>query len=130
LSRTGDAGTIGGEIFRRFRAIFDYSRGQLILEKNRYFDEPYTYDASGLFLVAEGTHFQSLKILRVTEGTPAADAGLQEGDVISHIDDQPTDRFTLDRIRQMFRQAGQIYTLTIERDGKTSKVTIALRELI
>jgi hypothetical protein len=130
LSRTGDAGTIGGEIFHRFRAIFDYSRGQLILEKNRYFDEPYPYDASGLFLVAEGTNFQSLKVLRVTEGTPAADAGLREGDVILHIDDQPTDRFTLDRIREMFRQAGQTYDITIERNGKTSKVTLALRELI
>ena len=130
LSRTGDAGTVGGEIFHRFRVIFDYARGQMILEKNKYFNEPYTYDASGLFLVAEGANLDTPKVLRVTENSPATVAGLQEGDVILQIDNQPTKKFTLDQIRQMFKQDGRIYRLTIERNGKTSETTIELRKLI
>ncbi len=130
LTRGGDAGTIGGGIFHRFKVIFDYSRGQMILEKNKYFDEPYTYDASGLFLVAEGAYFESLKVLRITENTPAAVAGLLEGDIILQIDSQPTRKFSLEQVRQMFEQDGRIYSLTIERNGKTSETTIELRKLI
>jgi PDZ domain-containing protein/aspartyl protease len=130
LTRGGDAGTIGGGIFRRFKVIFDYSRGQMILEKNKYFDEPYTYDASGLFLVAEGASFESLKILRITENTPATIAGLREGDIILQIDGQPTGTFSLEQVRQMFEQEGRSYSLTIERNGKTSETTLELRKLI
>jgi hypothetical protein len=130
LSRTGDAGTIGGEIFHRFRVIFDYSHEQLILEKNSSFNEPYTYDSSGLFLVAEGSNFELPKVLRVIENTPATTAGLREGDIILQIDHQPAKKLTLDQIRQLFKQDGQTYLLTIERNGKTSNLTITLRELI
>ena len=36
--RSGDAGTIGGEFSRRFRAIFDYKRERLLLERNRHYN--------------------------------------------------------------------------------------------
>jgi len=130
LTRAGDAGTIGGGIFHRFKVIFDYSRGQMILEKNKYFDEPYSYDASGLFLVAEGTNFKSVEVLRTTENTPATVAGLREGNIILQIDSQPTNNFSLEQIRQMFEQNGRTYSLTIERNGKTIEPHIKLRKLI
>jgi hypothetical protein len=34
-------GLIGGEIFRRFKVILDYSRKRMILEPNKSFNEPY-----------------------------------------------------------------------------------------
>ena len=34
-------GLIGGEIFRRFRVILDYSRQRMILEPNKSFNDPY-----------------------------------------------------------------------------------------
>ena len=34
-------GVIGGEIFRRFKLILDYSRKQMILEPNKNFNDPY-----------------------------------------------------------------------------------------
>lgn len=37
-------GIIGGEIFRRFKVILDYSRKQMILEPNRNFNDPYDVD--------------------------------------------------------------------------------------
>jgi hypothetical protein len=46
------------------KVIFDYSRGRIILEKNQHFNEPYKYDASGLFLATEGRNFETLKVLR------------------------------------------------------------------
>jgi hypothetical protein len=40
-------GVIGGEIFRRFKVILDYSRRQMILEPNRNINDPYPVDPSG-----------------------------------------------------------------------------------
>lgn len=37
-------GLIGGEIFRRFKVILDYSRKQMILEPNNRFGEPFEID--------------------------------------------------------------------------------------
>ena len=37
-------GIIGGEIFRRFKVILDYSRKQMILEPNKSFNDPYDVD--------------------------------------------------------------------------------------
>jgi len=34
-------GIIGGEIFRRFKVILDYSRKRMILEPNKSFNDPY-----------------------------------------------------------------------------------------
>ncbi|MBA3693280.1 MAG: aspartyl protease family protein [Acidobacteria bacterium] len=130
LTRGGDAGTIGGEFFRRFKVIFDYSRGRIILEKNRHFNEPYKYDASGLFLAAEGTNFETLKILRATENTPAFEAGLRDGDVITKIDGNSTSKFSLEQIRQMFTQKGRMFRLTFKRDGSVRQTKIKLRDLI
>ena len=130
LTRGGDAGTIGGEIFRRFRVIFDYSRGRMILEKNSQFDEPYKYDVSGLFLAMEGANFDLVKVLRVTEKTPAAEAGLREGDTILKIDNKAANTFSLEQIRQIFMQADHTYRLTVERNGKANEVRIRLRTLI
>lgn len=42
-TKEGD-GVIGGEIFRRFKVIIDYSRRQMILEPNKNFNDPYPVD--------------------------------------------------------------------------------------
>jgi hypothetical protein len=130
LERGGDAGTIGGEIFRRFKVIFDYSRRRMILEKNKHFSESYKYDASGLFLVSEGANFDSIKVLRVTENTPAFEAGLREQDVITTINDMPVSKFTLEKIRQMFTRNGQTYRVKFKRGEETRQTKINLRALI
>ena len=42
--KEGD-GVIGGEIFRRFKLILDYSRQQMILEPNKSFNDPYQFES-------------------------------------------------------------------------------------
>ena len=42
--KEGD-GVIGGEIFRRFKLILDYSRQRMILEPNKILNDPYQFEA-------------------------------------------------------------------------------------
>ncbi len=41
-------GLIGGEVFRRFKVILDYSRKRMILEPNSSFAEPYNLEPGGM----------------------------------------------------------------------------------
>ncbi len=124
------AGLIGGEILRRFKVIFDYSRKQMILEPNAHLSEPYEYDMSGAFLIAEGPDFKPFKVHRIIEDSPASEAGLREGDVIAAIDGRPATEFTLEQLRQMFKQEGREVLLNIQRAEEFLEVRLKLRRLI
>ncbi len=123
-------GIIGAEILRRFKVIFDYSRRQMILEPNRYISELEEYDMSGILLIAEGTDFKTIKVRRTIENSPATLAGLREGDIISAVDGKLTSNLTLEQVRQMFKQKGRSYRLTIERGEQKIQNKIKLRKLI
>lgn len=47
-------GSIGAEILRRFNMFFDYQAQLLYLRKNRFFDDPFNYDMSGLTIEHSG----------------------------------------------------------------------------
>jgi membrane-associated protease RseP (regulator of RpoE activity) len=123
-------GVIGGEILRRFKVVFDYSRQQMILEPNRHFSEPDEYDMSGVLLIAEGNDFKILKVKQLIENSPATDAGLRAGDVISTVNGRPAAKLTLERVRQMFKKEGQSYLLSIKRGDEKMQTRIRLRRLI
>jgi putative serine protease PepD len=64
----------------------------------------------------------------VRDGTPAADAGLQEGDVVVAIDDRTIQ--TADQLRSAVadKQPGEQLTLTYVRDGERKTATVKLAE--
>ena len=128
LRRGGDAGTMGGEVLRRFRVIFDYARRRLILEPNQHLDEPFRYDSSGLFLVTEAQNSAALKILRVGPDTPAAEAGLREGDVITAIDGAAPP--SLERVREMLSRPGERRRLRVRAGTASQEISLRLRPLI
>jgi C-terminal processing protease CtpA/Prc len=110
--------------------VFDYSRQQMILEPNRHFSEPDEYDMSGVLLIAEGNDFKILKVKELIENSPATDAGLRAGDVISTVNGRPAAKLTLERVRQMFKKEGQSYLLSIKRGDEKMQTRIRLRRLI
>jgi hypothetical protein len=120
-------GLIGGEILRRFKVIFDYSRRQMILEPTAHFAEPYEIDMSGIVLVADG---DKLLIDDVDENSSAAEAGVLGGDILVAINGRPAAGFTLDQIRTMFMQDGKEYLLSLKRDGKVLQIKLKLKRII
>ena len=123
-------GVIGGEILRRFRVVFDYSRNQMFLEANRYFSEPYEYDMSGALLIAEGTEFNIFKVRQLIENSPAMTAQLHEGDVIAAVDGKPASKLTLEQVRQMFKKEGRTYLLSVKRGDQELQIRIRLQKLV
>ena len=131
LSQGDFAGVIGAEVLRRFNVIFDYPHGRMIIDPNAMFRAPYEFDMSGLFLTSEGGSSKGFKVYSTITGSPAADAGIREGDLIDAIDGQPASKFTLDQVRQMFKDAeSKQHSLSIRRNGKTHTAKLRLRRII
>ncbi|MGH9821723.1 MAG: PDZ domain-containing protein, partial [Blastocatellia bacterium] len=126
---TGYAGVIGGEFLRRLKVIFDYSHRRLIVEPNSHIDEPDEDDMSGMDLTAQGADFKTFTVRAVSEGSPAADVGVQPGDVILAIDHKPASEFDLDQIDRMFKRIGD-HLLQLRRGASLLQARIKLRRLI
>jgi len=130
LASSSFDGIIGGELLRRFKVIFDVAHHQLILEPNAYFTEPYEHNMSGIGLRAEGEDFKTIRIYRVIAGSPAAQAGLREGDELVSVDGKPASDFTLDQLYGMFKQDGREYVFGIARGQAKLQAKIKLRHLV
>ena len=103
----------------------------MILETNAAFRAPYEFDMSGLFVTSDGATFKAFKVYNVIKDSPGAQAGIQEGDVIVAIDDRPASDFTLEEIRQMFKETeGKEHKLTVKRYGQVLTAQLRLRRVI
>lgn len=51
-------GSIGSEILRRFTVIFDYQNQHLYLKKNKYYNDDFPFDMSGLEIKQDGLTWQ------------------------------------------------------------------------
>ena len=133
LADAGDpklAGVIGGALLRRFSVVLDYPHQQIIFDTNSHFKEYDEEDKSGIAVVAKGPGLKTFEIVNVAPGSPAAQAGIQKGDVIAGVDDEAAADMTLASVRNLFRQVGHTYKLLLQRGDQTKQVTIQMRRLL
>ena len=122
------AGNIGAQIANRFRVFLDYSHRHLILEPSPTFSDPYDRAFSGLALRAEGANYRTFRVRDVLEDSPATEAGLMVGDIVTAIDDTAADTLTLTAINEMLEKpiARQV---VVQRGEQTIRVTLTPRPL-
>jgi len=84
------SGIIGGELLHRFDLIFDYAKGNFIIEKNMFFDDPMEYDMSGIVLLTQGAPYDEFIVYIVSENTPAFNSDIRSGDIIIEINGRPS----------------------------------------
>jgi hypothetical protein len=130
LADTSFSGIIGADILHRFHVVIDYSRSRMVLEKNRFFGDPFEFDMSGIRFVMDGPGFESLRVYSIFEGSPAAEAGLEEGDMVTRIDGREAAQFTRETLREYLEREGRDVVLSVERDGKTHEIKIRLKRLV
>ena len=123
-------GMLGDEVLRRFILTFDYSRKRMILEPNPRFAEPFDENMSGLILESTSVDLTTFKVSRVLAKSPAAEAGLQEGDVLLEFDGRPAGEFSLGSIEDAFRQENSSLALKVKRGEQLKQMTIRTKRLI
>ena len=129
LTNTERAALVGPDVLKQFTTTFDYSRREMILEKNSQYGKPDSYDRAGFWFGLEGDHFE---VIDVMAGGPAAEAGVQVGDRILSVDGQSVARLDLPAVRLRFKNdpPNKRVRLTVEREGSRREVVITLRDLV
>lgn len=127
--RIGDAGTLGASVLSRFVVTFDYANRTMWLEAQPEASREEAWDAAG-FLVVQPPG-QGMLVAQVMPGTPAAEAGLEAGDVIVQVNETATTEMTLEQMRRWFRQPGRTDVIRVRRDGDITsrRITITQRRL-
>jgi hypothetical protein len=121
------SGVIGAAFLARFTVVFDYPHQQLILNPNMHFPSDDQEDKSGITVVAKGDALHNFEVVDVNPGSPAAKAGIQKGDVIAGVDEDAAADMTLAELRDLFRQIGHKYNLSIERNGQSKQITVEMK---
>ena len=123
-------GLLGGQIFSRFKVIVDLQRRRVMLEPNDLLAASFEDDMSGMKLLGDGEDFSTYLIDEVEENSPAAEAGVQGGDILAEIDGRAAREFSLEEIRRMFKLDGVEHLLTLRRGDQVVKARLKLRRLI
>ena len=123
------AGNIGAQIAMRFRIFFDYGRRRIVLEPSPTFADPVDRAFAGIALRAEPPGYRTFRVSELLEDSPAAEAGLAVGDVITAIDGTAASDLTLTGVNDMLERP-IARELSIRRAERTLKVTITPRPLI
>jgi predicted aspartyl protease len=127
----GRNGLLGGEILSRFNFIIDFNNEQLYIQPNRFYKYKFSYDKSGLVLIAGGTALSIFTVHEVMPKSPALEAGFQKGDELTRINSIPSRFYNLGEInRKLQSKTGKTYRITFIRNGQTIKTKIKLRDLI
>ncbi len=125
------AGNVGAGLLRTYNLTFDYPRQQIIFERNARTGQPAGFDRLGCWLnLAESGG--ALEVIDVYAGSPAAEAGLKQGDRIVAVDGTLAGDLQLPALRERLRTdaPGTRLRLTVERDGQRSQLTATLRDLV
>jgi len=126
-------GSVGNELLRRFKVVFDYPNHVIYLQKNRNFDKFYYLNMSGLEIVHDGIKYEKeevpvylkkdggtevrmgnsvqyrfvlknlYKVATVRAGSPAAIAGLMPDDKLLKINGRPASSYSLESIHTLFK---------------------------
>ncbi|CAM3492877.1 PDZ domain-containing protein [Sphingobacterium prati] len=126
-------GSVGNELLRRFKVIFDYPNNAVYLVKNRNFDKFYYLNMSGLEIIHDGIKYEKeevpiylkkdggtevrmdnriqyrfvlknlYKIATVRADSPAAIVGLKPDDKVLKINGRSASSYTLEAIHTLFK---------------------------
>ena len=117
-------GIIGNDILRRFNLILNYAKKEFYFLPNRAFQENFDYSYSGIELyMIDG----KVVLGDVANGSPAALAGLEEGDIVVGVNNILGQNLQL--YKNALQQQGEKIKMIISRDGDLMEFTFRIKSI-
>jgi hypothetical protein len=129
-SHAAPAGSIGSGLLKRFTVTFDYAGQRVFFLAHEGTAARDGFDRAGLWINRGDGGF---RIEGVVERSPAAEAGLHEGDVIVEVDGVRASSMSLAALRDRLRDdaPGTLVRFTVRSGGRGARVVaLRLRDLI
>jgi hypothetical protein len=121
-------GNIGGAALKQFNILFDYPQHKIYLEKNSRFGRRETFNRTGLCLRITP---QGLTVMSIFQGSPAAEAGIEPGDIITAINGHGAaelDAAFLGKVLQ--DRPGTVMRMDLLHQGAEKNVSFRLRKIL
>ncbi|GAB2794919.1 hypothetical protein GCM10027275_44990 [Rhabdobacter roseus] len=130
--RDARQGNIGCELLRRFRVTMNYQEGYMVLKPvKRRLRESFEHDMSGLELRAFGEGFRNYYVSNVLDSSPAALAGLVEGDQLLFVNDRSVEEMNISELYKLMQKGdGRVLELLVRRQGQLFFTKLTLRRMI
>ena len=124
FSSEGFGGILRYDILQQFEITFDLNNNTIFLRPDTLYQrDPYRYVTIGIRIAKNGQG--GFEIMSVWKDSPAASAGLQQGDVLKAVDGKPVDIFTAQQVSSILHaKEGAEIKLTVERDAVSSTIAV------
>lgn len=119
------SGIIGNDILRRFNLILNYAKKEFYFMANHNYQDPFDYAYSGIELYMVDGY---IILGDVAEGSPAALAGLKEGDIVLGINNIVGQNLQL--FKGALQSAGEKVKMIINRDGELMEFTFKIKTIL
>lgn len=123
------AGNIGNRVLERFRVTLDYDGRRVWLEPGKRYHDRDGFTRAGALL---GWYHDRIEAVSVLPGSPAARAGLREGDRVVSIDGRPALGWELPALDALFDGGpdGRVVALVVHRDDRDVPLKLTLKEML
>ncbi|UZR95548.1 PDZ domain-containing protein [Chondrinema litorale] len=122
-------GSIGSEILKRFKVVFNYKRNYMMLKPNRLYKKPFHYNVSGIEITTPVPGVPIYEISKIREDSPAKEAGLTKGDQIIMINGVNVTQFTLNEVIDILQnRTGRKVKIFVQRYNKYIKAEFLLND--
>jgi hypothetical protein len=131
IKLTNRNGSLGAETLKRFRVVFDYDEGEMILKPNSYYKQSFKYNLSGMDIITPYPGLPYFQITKIRKGSPAWIAGLAEGDQIHSINGVETENYDLTRVIDLLQsKPGKKLRVVVKREEKYYATKFRLQDPI
>jgi hypothetical protein len=131
IINTGRDGTIGNQLLSRFNLFIDVEGKHLHLRPNSNFKKQFSYNVAGLELIQSITGLPRYEVIEVWADSPAAQAGILQGDIIREVDGDNAYSMSLSELRGYFEQSTKrTLRVVVEREGSVLKLNLNLKSKI
>lgn len=124
-------GTVGSQLLSRFNYFIDYSQKQFYFKPNGNYNKIFSYNIAGIEITQILPAFLQTEIWKVWENSPAAAAGVLEGDQIVEVNGQKAFMMNINELKKIFETPSKsMLKLVVLREDKEISVQIDMKSKI